>query len=1007
MRIFSLVFFLSFYSILVWSQPLPELKFERITSGISSLNVGPILQDRQGFLWFCTAAGLNRYDGYGFRVFKRVSGDSTSLNTDIVTGIYETRDGKIWACTYRGFSVFDPVKEQFSHIELPDQQFGNCVYEDASGLLWLGTTKGLYLHDRRTRDINKVEIQHLGHVTALCGGKNDMLWISSFNGLFRYDPQTGQHKQYFLPKSAYAPIAKQIVKISAQDAQGRLWLTTWEAGVHRFDPETETFESYFNTGKKGHTLASNITCDVAIAPDGHIWIANASGGMAILEPETGQISIHKHSPDDEFSLPGNFVQNVFCDRQGIIWVSTEHGIAKFNSRASFFETCLLERRDGNITNTEFWAVHADRDGELWVGNYWGVYRINLQNGRMENLTQQITGSPIRGGYPILEDEDGTLWIFSKGIFSKVKKKKKRGRWDQMTHKRALLSVEKVPLVPHSINAWDIVPVGNREFWVAGSDGGIYRFDKVTGKTAQFLPDSARDGIQRAPVHSLVALPDGTFLAGIRETGLVRFIPADGLFHKIDMKLPNGITPTVLNSIFCDNQNRIWIGTETEGLFQTDLALRSFRQFTEQDGLPSLRIMQIMDDAEGRLWIVSSAGLSLYNIDKQSFVNFGTAAGLRNPDALSTMCKDRSGRFYLGDLGYLQMFDPSKAIPSTNKFSVYITAMKAGVTPVVAENWSKDLRFIHDQNYISFEFVALNFDEPGKTAYAYLLEGLNRNWQEVTDKRFVTFAGLPPGGYRFRVRAAGKDGIWQECTQAIPFRISGPFWQSWWFLLACTMALAGVVYSFYRMKINRLQAELAIRNSIARDLHDDVGSTLSGVNVISALALKKLKTKPESVAALLAQIAQKTTAMSDAMGDIVWSVNPKNDSLQNLVVRMKEYAAEMLEPRDIRYRFSIDDRLLTQKLPLGLRKDFYLIFKEALNNLSKHSACQVVNISIVLTHKWLEMTVTDDGKGFDETAVRPGNGLANLRARATNLGGKIEITSKIGAGTTLRCTLPIP
>ncbi|MFN0214148.1 MAG: two-component regulator propeller domain-containing protein [Saprospiraceae bacterium] len=999
------LFFIALCPVLAWSQPLGDLKFERISEGISNLAVGPILEDRQGFLWFGTDEGLNRYDGYGFRVFKRVSGDSTSLNSNIITGLYETRDGKIWVCTYHGFSIFDPLKEQFSQITLSDGQFGNCVYEDAAGLLWLGTADGLFSYSRTKGQFHKITTHEFGTVTAISGGKNGLLWISTYNGFFRYDPKTGQHKHYFLPKGSHAPIATEVTKIAAEDTQGRLWLVSWEAGAHLFDPETERFQSYFNTGKEGYTLPSNITTGAAIAPDGQVWIA--CGGLAVLDPKSGHISIYNHSPDDAFSLPGNYTRDVYCDKQGILWVGTHQGIAKFDSRTFFFESCHLQNPENDIRSTEFWAMHTDRDGELWAGNFNSIFRIDLQNGQMENVTQAVTGNPKRGCYPILEDDDGTLWIFSAGTVFKVRKGKSENSPLQRKNKStSRLTVEKISLAPYSSNAWEIVPIGKHEFWIASTDGGIYRFDKETGITTQFLPDSALHGIQRAPVQCLEALPDGSFLAGIRDVGLVRFVPRDGSFQKIEMSLPH-IPITNLRSIFYDNGGLIWIGTHTEGLIQTDLALKSFRHFTEKDGLPSSCILQILPDNAGRLWIRSKGGLILFNPANKSFTSFGSDAGLRNPNALDEMCRDRSGRFYIGELGYVQMFDPAKAMPSTQEFPVYVTVMKEGTNALKPENWANGLHFLYHQNYISFEFTALNYAKPGETAYAYYLEGLNRQWQSVGDKRFVTFAGLQPGHYRFRVRAAGKDGIWRECEQAISFDISGPFWRAWWFLAVCSMTLASLIYYFYKLKINRLRAEIAIRNSIAQDLHDDVGSTLSGVNVFSTLALQKLKTQPEAVAPLLEQISQKTTAMSESMSDIVWSINPKNDSVQDLVVHMKEYAAEMLEPREISYNFRVDKKLLSQKLPLGLRKELYLIFKEAINNLSKYSECQTAKFSIVLSHKQLDMIITDDGKGFDETTVRLGNGLANLRARAAKLGGQMEIISKIGIGTTLRCTLPLP
>jgi nitrate/nitrite-specific signal transduction histidine kinase len=317
-----------------------------------------------------------------------------------------------------------------------------------------------------------------------------------------------------------------------------------------------------------------------------------------------------------------------------------------------------------------------------------------------------------------------------------------------------------------------------------------------------------------------------------------------------------------------------------------------------------------------------------------------------------------------------------------------------------------LPFSYNQNDIRFDFQLLNYDDPLNIKYAFMLDGLDNHWNFIGKSHSASYTHIPKGNYTLLVKAANSDGVWTQPFQLAHFSISPPFWQTWWFYTLCILSLAAILYGLYRIRINKILAVQRIRNLISRDLHDDVGSTLTGIIMMSEIGENSAQAKTGEAESWLRRIGNNSREMMDNMRDIVWSVNPSKDVMAEVVARMKQYAAQLLEPIDTAYSFDIDQRVFTLHLDFIYKRNVYLIFKEALANASKYANCTEVRIQLSVKENNLKMMVRDNGKGFNVSEVALGNGLRNMHQRALQIKGKLVIESSAEKGTGVALTVPL-
>jgi signal transduction histidine kinase len=454
----------------------------------------------------------------------------------------------------------------------------------------------------------------------------------------------------------------------------------------------------------------------------------------------------------------------------------------------------------------------------------------------------------------------------------------------------------------------------------------------------------------------------------------------------------------------DREGRLWLASSRSGLLRVDnpeAERPTFKSYTTTEGLSSNNANVITEDLSGNIYVATGRGLDRLDPETNHVKHFTTADGLA-PGKIQGAFRDSQGALWFGTRKGLSRYLPGKDAAAQPP-PVFITNLRvAGARQSVsslgeAEVLLPDLAA--DQNQLQIDFVGLGFAPGEVLRYQYRLEGADADWSAPIEQRTVNFARLAPGRYRFLVRAVNSDGTASLAPAMITFTILRPIWQRWWFLSLVILAVGLGFYSLYRYRVSRLLELGRVRTRIATDLHDDIGAGLSRIAVLSEVARHEAGS-PSPVTERLSVIAGASRELVDSMSDIVWLINPARDQLRDLMQRMRRFASDVFTGRGIEFTFSApaDERHL--KVGADVRRHVYLIFKEAVNNVVRHSGCTEAHIELRAEDRWFVLMVRDDGRGFNPAQAGDGDGLANMRERARMMGAQLQVDSGDGRGTTV-------
>ena len=456
-----------------------------------------------------------------------------------------------------------------------------------------------------------------------------------------------------------------------------------------------------------------------------------------------------------------------------------------------------------------------------------------------------------------------------------------------------------------------------------------------------------------------------------------------------------ISSNNLTALLVEENGNIWIGTKGNGMDYFDRAKNNFEHYTTTEGLCSNAIFNLVKDEKGRLWIGTGNGLSCFDPATERFTNFSRTDGLVNAEFNRySASKLSNGYILMGGMDGIDYFHPDSVLGSRIPPQVQITGLKVFDKDLFPFS---DISLSHDQNYISIEFAAMDFRNPAANKFAYQLKGINKDWVIAGNDHSISYANLEPGRYHFFVKAAGSDGVWNENPAEIYFTILTPWWRTWWFYCLCGLSLAAILFAFYKFRIGQVKKLLQLRTKISQDLHDDVGAALSGIKVFSQLA----KDRPASSAAYLDKISNYSDEMLNKMGDIVWSLNNENDSFEHLIGKLRSYAEAVTAAKNIWLVFEVNPKFERIGLNIILRKNIYMITREAINNAVKYAECRSIQVLLKFKDAGAELVIADDGKGFNKDNMTTGNGLINMRKRAEEMRGQFTVETVPQKGTEIR------
>ncbi|MFO7445667.1 MAG: two-component regulator propeller domain-containing protein [Ignavibacteriaceae bacterium] len=1022
------------FILLILSQGLnaqtPLFNFEKLSleEGLSQSSVSAIYQDKKGFLWFGTANGLNKYDGYDFIVYKHDPDDTNSLSNDMITAITEDREGMLWIGTEGGLNKFDPVEEKFTRYAAnhgkENMISSNNVYSllvDKKGMIWIGTFgTGLNKFDPHSgrfslyKNIsNNFVHSGLNFIRNIKEDKEGKLWLGTYGGVSVFDPETEKFRNYSKEFLKQNPDIKEEVYALNIDDDGIVWFGT-DGNLNMFNPHTGKLNSYISGDKTVNTYFR--IWALLVDSKGNVWLGTGENGIHIFNKKENSFTIIRNNPVKPLSLSDNSVVALYEDRGGVIWVGTSSsGINKYIGNKNKFKHVKHDPENLNtISPGLVFGIAEDKYGFLWVGTLNGLNKIS-KNGKVTRYIRKpdcsgcISSSKIRA---IEEDQDGNIWIATqwglnkydrrKDIFIKYKTDPSHRNW-LSTNNLSCLYIDREGII-----------------WIGSFNYGLQRFDPVkeTFKLYSY-EDGNGGGLKSNRIMTLGEDNEGKLLIGT-ESGLHIFDKQSG---KVVQEYRTGKDSASLSnesilSVYCDKDGIIWLGTYGGGLNKIDKKKQRVSRFSEAQGLPNNVVYGILPDDSDNLWLSTNKGLVRFSKKTNNVRIYDPSDGLQSYEFNSNaFYRSRSGELFFGGVNGYNSFFPEEVTDNTAIPSVVITSAKTAQSVlskggIISSDSPVELSY--NQNFITFDFVSLDFTNPKKNKYAYKLEGLEEKWINSGNRRFVTYTNLEPGKYVFKVKASNGDEIWNEQGASFSFIIYPPFWQTWWFYIAAAFMITGAVISIHkyrvRLKVKQLLEIENMRKKIADDFHDELGHKLTKISLYSELMRKGLVEKPGEPVSLendenyLKKINEAANTLFDDTKDFIWSIDPVKDTLYDLAVYLKDFGDELFDKSGIAFRVNeISVELSEINLPMDWKRQLILLFKEAMNNCLRHSECTNVELSVSAPDEKIEITLKDDGKGFITNNGLKGRGLVNMKARADKLKAMLTIESVPGKETVIRLT----
>jgi signal transduction histidine kinase/ligand-binding sensor domain-containing protein len=829
-----------------------SVKFEHIgmEQGLSQSTVYCILQDRQGFMWFGTQGGLNKYDGYGFIVYKKDVFDSTSLSWNDVPAIHEDHAGTLWVGTSGGgLHRFDREKEQFTRFVYdsnnPQSLSHNsvsAVYEDRSGVLWVGTNDGLNRFDRDKKkfarflyDPKDPNSLQGNSVFSIYEDRSGTLWIGTERWLNKFDRQKEQFTHYeHDPQNPPNTRARPITAI-LEDRYGTLWIGTRSAGLKKFDRGTGQFTHFFHDPNNSRSLSNDRVQAIYEDRTGTLWIGTWGGGLNQFDRNQKHFTRFFNDPKNPRSLVGNFVMSIHEDRSGRLWVGTFFtGISTFDPAKEQFTQFVKDPYNPNgLRGNAVLSFHEDQAGTLWIGCS-GLARLSRDNRDTKqfgyfvhdpNNPKSLSHNNVSA---ICEDEAGMLWVGTlPGGLNKFDCNTK-----QFTH---FVHDPKNPQSLSDNGIWTIYQdaASRNTLWI-GTQGGLNKFDRDTAQFTRYVHDPKNPHSLSGNVVWAIcrdsASPHTLWLG--TSGGLNRFdYNTEQFTHFVhDPTNPHSLSHNRVYAICEDpaSPDVLWLGTSDGGLNRFDRNTQQFSYYTEKDGLPNNTICGILMDEHGRLWLSTDNGLSCFDPQTKIFHNYNMADGLPyNEFHAGAYYKSKSGEMFFGSFNGFIAFHPDKIKDNPYIPPVVITAFQRYNTeaaegkPIIEKGISikQAITLSYKDNILAFEFAALSYRNSFKNQYAYKLAGFNDNWIQLGIKRGITFTNLDPGEYTLHVKGSNSDGVWNEEGASLKITITPPWWLTRWaYAIYALLVMAGV-FATDRFQRRRLLAKERVQAQIREaELH---------------------------------------------------------------------------------------------------------------------------------------------------------------------------------------------
>ena len=1044
----------------------PRIEFTRLTvqDGLSQSWVISIYQDKYGFMWFGTNEGLNKYDGYNFTVYKNNTEDKSTISNNGISSIYEDTKGNLWIGTENGVNLYDRNKDRFIYLNSLSHKVIVDFLELENGKIFIvSRNKGLYLYDLAKDSVTSSWTGEKDNLSSddlsdICTDDNGNIWVASANGLNLLISKSDTFISFKNKKNSNSTIADNNIESLYIDGENRMWVGT-HGGLsllkfNEKNPEKSHFINYKHDINKENSIGEGAIMALIEDKNGYLWIGIENGGLDILDlknfKETNPTFYHfRHDPDDNSTLSHNSIYTIYKDNIGSVWVGTYgNGLNMYNKLLKKFEHYKQRANHPNSLSNNYVNAILEEGNHLWLGTDYGLNLFDKKNEKFIHFTHDPRDSKSLGSNSVcaLEiDSKGNLWV---------------GTWAGGLN---LLNREKSTFTRFENNPNDTTSIGSNNMfailedhsgnlWIGTMGGGLNLFDyrTKTFKRYTFDPED-KYSISDDWVRTLFESSYGEiWLSSSMAVELFEKENEKFIHFSHDRKDPESISYDGTNMFFEDSKRNLWIGT-IGGLNVFNREDSTFDHYQQKDGLPNNQINGILEDDHGNLWISTNKGISkfLNGINRPAnptFINYDVGDGLQgNEFRPRSLCKGEGGKMYFGGTNGFNVFHPDsiKANPKTPPIVITGLLLFNKDVPIGTKDSplkkhisvADQITLSYKHSVITFEYAALNFIAPEKNQYAYMLEGFDKDWNYVGNKREATYTNLNPGNYVFRVKGSNNDGVWNEKGASLRIIITPPFWQTIWFRLIMIALIILAIYSIYLVRVRnivaygrKLERKVAERTkdleSFAYITSHDLKAPLRGINQLAEWLYEDYGDKLDNEGKeSLKMLQQRSTRMDDMIQGILEysKIGRTEEEKENIDLnKLLDEVIDLLAPPD-NVKIIVENELPEYRMG---RTRMIQLFQNLLSNAIKHAGKPQGIVKVKCEEKpkeWL-FSVSDNGQGIEKKywdkifkifqTLDPspkdrstGIGLTIVKKIVDLYRGKIWVESEMGKGTTFHFTLP--
>jgi signal transduction histidine kinase len=982
-----------------------------VKDGLPDATITTICQDTDGFLWIGTNYGLSRYDGVEFKNYYH-SKTAASITGNYINALQILPGHRLLIATTTGLCLFNTHDNTFKNLIIHSDArlFGfennfRALAIDKDQHIWAGSQTSLYELDTalniltrkngyREKGVNPSVFLYVESIRSLPGGgvlsrlqqKNKgslyQWYLSVDNKTIPLERSISPYKNLFDPGTL-----RDIVF----DKAGNAWfIKNMVDSVFVFNYRLNTVTaSRFDTKKNNSQISFN--SHISIINDKFFGCSLLDGGL--LYSNTLQPNTKSQNLKWAVALPGKHVLCTFYDKENNLWIGTTNGLYKFTLAANSLTASVLpEKNVLTGRGIELSSVFIAPGKVFLTTTGGGIFYTGTNLIDWKNLTWR-SNSDLNDTWNIRAISNSSYCIGTqRGLFV----------WQNANNPPMQLAlpaawqwINTLPITTQFTDKENILWMGLG----VGKGVAAFNFNKHNIKLY------SRQGQGSFPLRYPMTLDEDEYgdiwMGGVEGRGLVCWNRKTDGFTLFPPQFNSDFDNGIINAIYADHTGSLWLAT-AGGLIKLDILTKKFQKYDVPQGLSSNTIYSIAADNANHLWIGTKNGLSC--MDKSSGKIFNFNGYYQNSeDPVNSVKYDADiNKIYFITSHSFYSITPGEWLKRRNPPNLFITSATSSGRTLDAEH---KIRLNYTDNNINIAFCAVNLVDGSQNKYFYRLNNQDKNWIPLGGSRQISFSSLLSGQYTFQVKAQLSDGTWSNNQGVVSFLVAAPFWKAWWFIIFSIIAFTFIICLLYRYRIRQIMQVQAIRSRIASDLHDDIGSTLSNIHILTQLSHASLD-EPQKANEFLARIAEEVNSSHQSLDDIVWGINSLNDNFEQIAARMRRYAAELFESANIKYKVNFDEHLLRKKLNLEQRRDIYLIFKEALNNVYKHASATSVTITLKTDQRNFKMIVEDDGRGFDPLQLTARNGLKNMQGRVKKNKGIFSVESKKNRGTTLSITMKV-